>query len=370
LRAAAAPAYRRRVTDRDNNFDLIRLLAALQVAVTHAWAWLGMTGPMRWPIAALEIFSGVPVFFFISGFLVTRSYGASRSMGTFFAKRALRIYPALIGQYVFVVVLMAATRGFDLRQLFRLATWEWFTIAAAAGSDFWANAITGRSPFNFDAFYKGYPADVLWSISAELGFYLLVPLICAPWLARRGLILVSFAAWAALSLGTNYLAGSLATAGAERLWTSPLPYLWVLMLGAAAAAYWETLRPLFEGRLVAWLAAYLVVCGTGAYVFGIFAIEYRQPGLFAALRVVLLAGTVLAFAHTWPHLARVLRGNDLSYGIYLFHMPFIYGVYYAGVRDRWDVFALSPVVAIALAAVSWFAVERPALRLKTKYKLG
>src|SRR3954453_17507918 len=93
------------------------------------------------------------------------------------------------------------------------------------------------------------------------------------------------------------------------------------------------------------------------------------PGFCHSLtvpRVALLGITVIAFAHSWTGLARRLRGVDLSYGIYLYHMPFIATLHYGGVmRSAW----LWPVVftvPMACASLSWFLVERPALKLKPK----
>ena len=50
-----------------NNFDLIRLFAASQVAITHASEHLGFNHPI---IDAIAFLPGVPIFFFISGFLI------------------------------------------------------------------------------------------------------------------------------------------------------------------------------------------------------------------------------------------------------------------------------------------------------------
>ena len=57
-----------------NNFDLIRLAAALQVALMHALAGLGVA-TAAWPLRAIaDWFPGVPIFFFISGFLISKSF--------------------------------------------------------------------------------------------------------------------------------------------------------------------------------------------------------------------------------------------------------------------------------------------------------
>ena len=60
-----------------------------------------------------------------------------------------------------------------------------------------------------------------------------------------------------------------------------------------------------------------------------------------------------------------VRRNDLSYGLYLVHMPVINLLLYRGVsHPGMDLFVLV-VVSAAWALLSWFAIERPALRRKT-----
>ena len=54
-----------------NNFDLIRLLAASQVAITHSAEHLNLHS---WVFDALRFFPGAPIFFFISGYLIYASY--------------------------------------------------------------------------------------------------------------------------------------------------------------------------------------------------------------------------------------------------------------------------------------------------------
>src|ERR1700731_1772916 len=66
---------------RVNNFDLLRLLAALQVAVMHSIGALKPTGYFaRLLEAGLYRFSGVPIFFVISGVLISKSYEHSDSL--------------------------------------------------------------------------------------------------------------------------------------------------------------------------------------------------------------------------------------------------------------------------------------------------
>src|ERR1700733_8872173 len=86
--------------DRHNNFDLLRLVAAISVVFSHAFL-LGEGRQDHEPLMVLTGgqcvlgVAGVFVFFTISGFLVTQSFEATGSQARFLAKRALRVYPGL-----------------------------------------------------------------------------------------------------------------------------------------------------------------------------------------------------------------------------------------------------------------------------------
>ena len=352
-----------------NNFDLLRLLAALQVAVSHSFAWLQV--PM--PKVADELFRalpGVAVFFVISGFLITRSYiERKHGLGGYFARRALRIYPALWLQYAFVVILMWATGGFALQTVADPRFWWWMGSAAFVGSNFWASVLTAFNPFTWDGLYKWYPADVLWTLPVEIGFYLLVPLIFSRWLARRGwvgpVVTLAFVAsvWCAYFAGPLLRDhGNLNSTG--MLHSSPGPYLWLFLAGGIAANYWGHLARFFEGRAAWWLAAGAAAAGVNWLLAGTISLSYRIPELLTVPRGLILAGAVISCAFTWPWISKWMHGVDLSYGLYLFHLPFPFGMYYAGKGGSLWYVAASMAIAFALAALSWFLVERPALRLK------
>lgn len=77
-----------------NNFDALRLIAALMVVVSHQFALMGRPAPMlneTYGLGAL----GVIIFFGISGFLVHQSWLRDPDLGRFLARRYLRILPAL-----------------------------------------------------------------------------------------------------------------------------------------------------------------------------------------------------------------------------------------------------------------------------------
>jgi len=83
-----------------NNFDLIRLCAAVAVIFGHAFG-LHPSGEWREPVNQLLGFTysgalAVDIFFFLSGILVTGSFCQSKSHARFFLMRFARIWPGLV----------------------------------------------------------------------------------------------------------------------------------------------------------------------------------------------------------------------------------------------------------------------------------
>src|SRR5947208_2952799 len=88
--------------NRQNNFDLIRLFAALQVVLLHATYHLEISNSL-WDdfLKCVRPFPGVPIFFTISGFLIFASYDSNQSIKKYLKNRYLRIYPLL---YVITII--------------------------------------------------------------------------------------------------------------------------------------------------------------------------------------------------------------------------------------------------------------------------
>src|SRR3954471_2758590 len=86
---------------RRNNFDALRLIAALSVVFSHYFLIAEgseANEPFVWLSGNQCILGlvGVFVFFVISGYLVTESWCRSPRPGHFVSRRLLRIYPGLL----------------------------------------------------------------------------------------------------------------------------------------------------------------------------------------------------------------------------------------------------------------------------------
>src|SRR4051812_37390900 len=93
---------------RDNNFNLIRVLAALAVLVTHSFTLaLGTSDaePFAHSLGMTPGGMAVDIFFVTSGFLVTASMLQRQNIIAFLWARALRIFPALWVMLIVTVLL-------------------------------------------------------------------------------------------------------------------------------------------------------------------------------------------------------------------------------------------------------------------------
>src|SRR5450755_864149 len=94
-----------RLTRNHNNFDLLRLIAAAGVLLSHSYdlRGIGEKEPLVSITSGHYSLSGIglAIFFVISGFLVSRSLDRSSSVKAFLYKRFLRIWP---GHFVNIVL--------------------------------------------------------------------------------------------------------------------------------------------------------------------------------------------------------------------------------------------------------------------------
>jgi peptidoglycan/LPS O-acetylase OafA/YrhL len=155
---------------RDNNFDAVRLIAALAVVVGHAWPLTGLSHPPRLggvPIFTLAVF----VFFSLSGYLVGTSWRHDPRVLPFLARRASRIFPALIVVIVLTTFLIGpiATR-LALNDYFTSSqTWTYLTnVTLVASYDL---------PGVFDANPRPVVNGALWTLGPEFLCYLAVMIL-------------------------------------------------------------------------------------------------------------------------------------------------------------------------------------------------
>jgi len=327
-------------THSGNNFDAIRIVAALMVLYSHHHALTGREEPSFFDVHTLGGLA-VTIFFVISGYLVMASWQRDPHAGRFALRRFLRIWPALTA----VIVVAAYGLGAWVTEL-PLKDYLSHPLTADYLQGLWMK-IRFTLPGVFE--HNPYRLSVngsLWTIPIEVVCYIVLGLAGACGLLRyRAVFLlgaVIFMAW--------FLIGRNADS------TGFVEYRWELGAFFLAGAVLYTLQPQWNRRPARW-AAILGLATAVAWIAG-----WRHAALLIGLPfTVIYAGT-----RATPVIHRAGRWGDPSYGIYLFAFPvqqtvILYLWPQAGFAGT---LALALLVTVALAYASWHLIEKQALKLK------
>ena len=363
-------------SSRTNNFDALRLLGALLVLVSHAYALSGQREP-EFAGATLGTV-GVFIFFGISGFLITKSWVREPRLGAFFAKRALRILPALCVVSVLTAYLIGPlVTTASLGHYFGSPLTHAYALRnATLRTDYLLPAVFAHNP---------YPHAVngsLWTLPTEARAYvavacvgMLIVLLAGRrprlgWLKRHprhivggsGLLIglgLVVAILNAGGLGHKFAAYGLGPPTVHEL-TGGFSDQWYLFLtfGVGAALY------LFRDRVTLRWDAFAAVVATWVVASHMTALPVSVRTTLLPALAIPYATLVVAFRGS-PMLGKLTAWGDISYGVYIwaFLVEQIVVLKVAHVTPA-IVIAVSVPVTCLLGAASWLAVERHALRLK------
>lgn len=348
---------REQTFSRQNNFDAIRLFAACQVVYFHGIKHLGV--PIENPCVMfindiLIAFPGVPIFFVVSGFLIPKSYEASMGCASrYFVNRFLRIYPALWLGYLVSLVALGLC-GFVTEQSFRSGQFYLWFVGQISFFQYY-------TPDFLRGYGVGTPNGSLWTIPVEIEFYIAVPLIYLllgrmRTVARANILLVIMAVLSAV-LYSVFLPHMESTVPMKLLFVSLFPYLWMFLLGALAYSNFSFLRKFFENKLIYWLGGYLLVVLLNR--------SFPYYPLHSVFSYMLLAMVVLSAAFSFRGFSeRVLKGYDVSYGIYIFHMIIVNVMVSHGAVGRGLCLLKLFGFTFLAGLLSWILLERRMLALK------
>jgi len=337
-----------------NNFDLIRLLAALQVAVMHALMYLKPVGFLRLVQFGLDLFPGVPIFFVISGLLISKSYEQSDSIRHYYQNRCLRIFPAL---WVCLAASLGVICAMGIGLLGTVSTRDWLLWWAAQMSIFQSYGADFMKPLG-----SGGLNSSLWTIPVELEFYLFLPALYGIFQLRRRrgntlvlvVLMVSLAVELVLVHGRRHFPRIADYGFLER---TLAPYLWMFLVGVLIQRNWSRLRRCLAHQAHWWLLGYFLLCSL-ARLLRIDAGGNNINPMF----LLPLAGLVISCAMSAPSLSdKILHHRDISYGTYIYHALVINMLLLFGVRAGVPAVVAAIVISLALAATSWRVVEKPFL---------
>lgn len=342
---------------RNNNFDLIRLMAALQVLVGHTITHFGLpTDHIATVLDYVRMFPGVPIFFLLSGYLIFASAGRGGSILAYAWRRATRIYPGLWASLIVTIGVLWAFRYLTPANIGAPALWSW---VAAVGSiaQFWDHRF-------FADWANGGVNGALWTLTVELQFYIVAPILVAV-LARLNRPRAWLWICTLLAAVVNITVGRLPPDAfvTEFLKVTLAPYAIYFCLGILVFVYQAELRRVLEGRFLIWMATYLVFIGATSVSNGTHDASYFLNG-FGLVGVALLTMVVFSAAFSARQLAQLaLRRQDISYGVYIYHMVVI-GAFVEAGHTSWVSAGLALLAILAVAALSWQFVEKPCLSIR------
>lgn len=337
---------------KENNFDLLRLIAALQVMIAHSVSHiLSEHGYLLdngggYIINMLAHITGVPIFFLISGFLITMSYEKNQDLKEYAKNRILRIFPGL---YVNIFIGIAILSYFGFVDY----NYQFFSWLLAQ--------LTVVQFYNVEMF-RGFGVGVingsLWTISVELTFYIILPFLYFIFYKNKIffalLAVISFIIW-------NYDVNSSKDIFFNKLiHVSIVPYIFLFILGICFYKSFNLIQRFIENKFLIWFFIFIM------FNILVSLLNIDRNIYIYALKWVIFSFTVFSFVFSFKSLSnKILRGNDYTFGIYIYHMlvinVFVYLNYVAEIKFIIAVFILSILCGI----MSWHIIEKPFLKLKT-----
>jgi len=344
--------------------DGVRGIAILLVLVWHFVSTAIPTEAQGWPhylaMATRLTWSGVDLFFVLSGFLIVGILIDHRKSANYFQvfylRRICRIFPlyyALLAGFVAVLALAPAALQPLYEHPLPLVAYATFTQ-------------------NFVMAFRDLGAPWMaatWSLAVEEQFYLLIPLLVRVLKPTHTICFL--------------VAGILLSPFLRMLLPHPANFILCftrgdsLLLGGLLAYVVRNihaLRALQEGRTVYWVALFFFLLGAGF-------LTWREPwpgSAFGHFWLSLLYGLVVLAPYVVPHsgVCNVLRSPVLvwfglrSYALYVFHKPAAMAVFcLAGEAGRIRMQNASEallvlaggILTMALAEISYRVLEGPIL---------
>ena len=346
------PTLRARLDGRCNNFDFIRLAAAVLVILDHC-CLLHRPRATATYVEPFRMLTGhdtsgamaVRVFFIISGLLVARSFLSDPRPGPYLRKRCLRILPGLVACVLLTVLVMGPLMTkLPLREYFANAeTWGYLRNALL-----WPNLA-----FYLPGVFAENPSDVvngsIWSLPLEFMMYIAVLGLGVIGLLRRKYVML------ALVVGAFLFQTFVPHEPIQRIRGG---FWLVLLVDNSYFFFAGTLMLLFkdvvrlDGRIALAALVATILSFHTRLAFPVYALALPYLIMYAAFVRV-------------PGLDGAARYGDFSYGVYLYGfliqqvlMSLAPGVSFA------TFFFASAAGALVAGALSWHLIEKRFLRKK------
>lgn len=337
---------------KENNFDILRFIAAFQVIIGHGFYHLNIEG-YDILLKIKSYFPGVLIFFTISGFLIYSSYERNHNLKKYFINRFLRIYPGL---WMCLLITIGLLLFFGIIVISDFTSYpfiSWIFAQSTMGQFYTPELLRGWG--------VGTPNGSLWTIPVEVEFYILLPLIVFLFSQVR----ISIKFWIIIlgSMILGYLIRANNHTNLEKLvYYSCLPYLYCFLTGSLLYIYWTNVKKYLERKFLVWLGIFIIYClACKTYP------SYHPENILGFIANVLLGILTISGAFSCVWFSKILRGYDISYGMYIYHMLVINTLVQLGYEGKILYLGVTVIITITLSFLSWICIERKCLALKSKF---
>lgn len=335
---------------RENNFDAMRILAALVVIFGHAHPLSSQPDPVVLGNSVQAV--AVKIFFVVSGFLIAKSWWSDPHVGRYLARRGLRLFPALLMMLAFTVFILGPVfTSISLSDYFSSGvTWNYIIYNAFLYPIYSLPGVFLDNP------YPGAVNGSLWSLPVEVSMYLVLPVFAFVSMLLRSKLIFSFFCLAGSLASLYYILN--VPAEAQIVW-------W----GTGSRSVADVGPYFFLGAMVA-VTRLENLLNPGYALFMIFIaalFQLPQYWMQQLVLMIVLPYAVLSFSTmATPGISNLGRFGDPSYGIYLYGFPVQQALFAMGGESMGPLenSALAAPIVIALAYISWHAVEKRALSFK------
>ena len=339
------------IDGRNNNFNLIRFIAASMVIYGHCYPLTGrpkLTTQFGYDSGSIA----VDVFFITSGFLVTGSLLSRYDLKFFSWSRVLRIFPALFINLIFCICVIGP--------FFTTLTLQDYFLHRQVFNFFFKNLFMffgneGGLPGVFEKnHYETYVNGSLWTLQYEVKMYAsiaILGLLCI--YIKSNLFLKSFVVVS--TIVSSVLMSIILFKFLKHHDPTYIDPHFRLGSMFFVGVYFYTQR----SKVILSTTLFLVCIG----VLIFFALLTNL--LF--IPYILLIGYIVFYLAYVPKyfLKKISHVPDYSYGLYIYSFPIQQSIslLYPSI-DIPEMFLVSFSSTLVLAALSWHFVEKPALRMK------
>lgn len=336
--------------DRNNNFNLIRMLAALAVIFSHSF--ILAQGPDNGADAFAKIFGmplssfAVETFFIISGLLVTKSLIDRNSLRIFFLARFFRIFPGLIVAVLFSACIVGlAVTELPIFEYLNHPDTKSFIIRNIWLFD---NIIQYSLPGVFTELpYKYAVNGSLWTLPWEVFMYSSIFIL---FLVNKSKINMTLG----ISCVVVYLVFIVQKFNLyEVQFISPTGLKLIVMFYTGVLFY------LARNYIKLNLGMLAVICGVYYFVKDSTAAKIMYP--------MVVSYALLSFAYLVK--GRILAYNkigDFSYGTYIYAFPIQQMIVFYIAPGAWELIIYSTILTVIIAAISWHLIESPSMKIRHK----